>query len=66
MSFLTKRDSMSPSHGSPKVLVVLLVPAVFLVRTAALMLGPLLVALATAFHTSVPAAGQLAAAINLS
>jgi len=30
------------------------------------MLGPLLVALAAAFHTSVAAAGQLAAAINLS
>jgi predicted MFS family arabinose efflux permease len=29
----------------------------FLVRTAALMLGPLLVALAAAFHTSVAAAG---------
>jgi predicted MFS family arabinose efflux permease len=48
------------------VLLALLVPAAFLVRTAALMLGPLLVALAAAFHTSVAAAGQLAAAINLS
>jgi predicted MFS family arabinose efflux permease len=46
--------------------VALLVPAAFLVRTAALMLGPLLVALAVAFHTSVATAGQLAAAINLS
>jgi predicted MFS family arabinose efflux permease len=48
------------------VLVALLAAAVFLVRTAALMLGPLLVALAVAFHTSVAAAGQLVAAINLS
>jgi MFS transporter, DHA1 family, inner membrane transport protein len=51
---------------SPISLVTLLSAAVFLVRTAALMLGPLLVALAAAFHTSVAAAGQLAAAINLS
>ena len=54
---------MTPSQIS---LVTLLSAAVFLVRTAALMLGPLLVALAAAFHTSVAAAGQLAAAINLS
>jgi predicted MFS family arabinose efflux permease len=46
--------------------VLLLAAAVFLVRAAALMLGPLLVALAAAFHTSVAAAGQLAAAINVS
>lgn len=57
---------MVPSQISPKALVALLAAAVFLVRTAALMLGPLLVALAAAFHTSVAAAGQLAAAINLS
>jgi len=57
---------MTQSHSSPKVLLALLVPAAFLVRTAALMLGPLLVALAAAFHTSIAAAGQLAAAINLS
>jgi len=37
---------MLQSHSAPKVLVALLVPAAFLVRTAALMLGPLLVALA--------------------
>jgi len=48
------------------VLVALLTAAVFLVSTVGLMLGPLLVALAAAFHTSVAAAGQLAAAINLS
>lgn len=57
---------MTQSHTSPRLLVALLAAAVFLVRTAALMLGPLLVALAAAFHTSVAAAGQLAAAINLS
>ncbi len=48
------------------VLVLLLSAAVFLVRAAALMLGPLLVALAATFQTSVAAAGQLAAAINIS
>ena len=57
---------MVQSHTSPRVLVALLAAALFLVRTAALMLGPLLVALAAAFHTSVAAAGQLAAAISLS
>ena len=57
---------MTPSHPSRRSLVVLLAAAVFLVRAAALMLGPLLVALAGAFGTSVAAAGQLAAAINLS
>jgi len=57
---------MTPSHIPPALLVTLLSAATFLARTAALMLGPLLVALASAFHTSVAAAGQLAAAINLS
>jgi len=57
---------MTPSATPPALLVTLLAAATFLVRTAALMLGPLLVALASAFHTSVAAAGQLAAAINLS
>jgi predicted MFS family arabinose efflux permease len=57
---------MTPFRSSLGPLVALLSAAVFLVRTAALMLGPLLVALAAAFHTSVAAAGQLAAAINLS
>src|SRR5262245_23755913 len=57
---------MTPSNISSGLLVTLLSAAVFLVRSAALMLGPLLIALAAAFHTSVAAAGQLAAAINLS
>ncbi|HEY7493888.1 MAG TPA: MFS transporter, partial [Candidatus Tectomicrobia bacterium] len=57
---------MAQPYTSPNVLVALFVPAAFLVRTAALMLGPLLVALAAVFHTSMAAAGQLAAAINLS
>jgi predicted MFS family arabinose efflux permease len=56
---------MIPSQNSPRVLVALLAVAVFLVRTAAQMSGPLLVALAVVFQTLV-AAGQLAAAINLS
>jgi MFS transporter, DHA1 family, inner membrane transport protein len=57
---------MTQLHTSPRLLVALLAAAVFLVRTALLMMGPLLVALAEAFDTSVAAAGQLAAAINLS
>ena len=57
---------MTPSHISTGLLIILLSAGVFLVRSAALMLGPLLIALAAAFHTSVAAAGQLAAAINLS
>ena len=57
---------MTQSKTSPRLFVALLAAAVFLARTVALMLGPLLVALAAAFHTSVAAAGQLAAAINLS
>ena len=56
---------MTQSPGSPKLLVALLVLAAFLAMTALLMMGPLLVALAEAFNTSVAAAGQLAAAINL-
>jgi predicted MFS family arabinose efflux permease len=51
---------MTPSQVPPAVLVTLLSAAVFLVRTAALMLGPLLVALASAFHSSVTAARHLA------
>jgi predicted MFS family arabinose efflux permease len=57
---------MVQAHTSPQVFVALLAAALFLVRTAGLMMGPLLVALAAAFHTSVAAAGQLAAAISLS
>lgn len=57
---------MTQSHTSPTSLVILLSAGVFLVRAAALMLGPLLVALASAFDTSVAATGQLAAAINFS
>src|SRR4030095_9388946 len=57
---------ITPSQISPGLLIGLLSAGVFLVRSAALMLGPLLVVLAAAFNTSVAAAGQLAAAINLS
>jgi predicted MFS family arabinose efflux permease len=51
---------------SPYGLVALLSAAVFLVRTVFMMMGPLLVALAAAFDTSVAATGQLAAAIGVS
>src|SRR5215831_17567798 len=46
----------------PTLLLVLLAVAGFLTMTVALMLGPLLVALASEFHTSVAMTGQLAAA----
>jgi MFS transporter, DHA1 family, inner membrane transport protein len=46
-------------------LVAFLSAAVFLVRTVAMMMGPLLVAVATAFDTSVAATGQLAAAMGI-
>ena len=56
---------MGSAGASPPVLVAFVAAGVFFVRTAALMLGPFLVALAAAFHTSVLVMGQLAAAINL-
>jgi MFS transporter, DHA1 family, inner membrane transport protein len=54
------------AQTSPYGLVALLSAAVFLVRTVFMMMGPLLVALAAAFDTSVAATGQLAAAIGVS
>lgn len=57
---------MAQSNAAPTLLLLLLSGAMFLARTSGLMLGPLLVALAAAFHTSVTAAGLLAAATNLS
>jgi predicted MFS family arabinose efflux permease len=53
---------MASRQASPTVLLILLGVAVFLVNLAVLMLGPLLVALAHAFQTSVAIVGQLAAA----
>jgi len=52
--------------GSRNWLVALLSAAVFSSMTVAVMMGPLLVALAGAFGTSVAGAGQLAAAIGIS
>ena len=46
-------------------LVVFLSAAVFLVRTVMMMMGPVLVAVAAAFDTSVAATGQLAAAMGI-
>jgi MFS transporter, DHA1 family, inner membrane transport protein len=54
------------AQTSPYGLVALLSAPVFLVRTVFMMMGPLLVALAAAFDTSVAATGQLAAAIGIS
>ena len=56
---------MASRQASPTVLLMLLCVAVFLVNLAVLMLGPLLVALAHAFQTSVAIVGQLAAATAL-
>ena len=53
---------MTVSSVPAAVLLVFLAAAIFLAMTVGLMLGPLLVALATAFHTSVAVTGQLTAA----
>src|SRR5919199_4435464 len=53
---------MASRQASPTVLLMLLCVAVCLVNLSVLMLGPLLVALAHAFQTSVAIVGQLAAA----
>jgi MFS transporter, DHA1 family, multidrug resistance protein len=53
---------MASRQASPTVLLILLCVAVCLVNLSVLMLGPLLVALAHAFQTSVALVGQLAAA----
>src|SRR4029450_7089729 len=53
---------MTASSCPSTVLLVCLAAAIFLAMTVGLMLGPLLVALATTFHTSVAVTGQLTAA----
>jgi MFS transporter, DHA1 family, inner membrane transport protein len=53
---------MTRSSVPAAVLLVFLAAALFLAMTVGLMLGPLLVELATVFHTSVAVTGQLAAA----
>ena len=56
---------MVPVQVSRIRLVAFLSAAVFLVRTVAMMMGPVLVAVAAAFDTSVAATGQLAAAMGI-
>src|SRR5499426_2824535 len=51
--------------GPAAVVLGVLAAAIFLAMTVGLMLGPLLVVLATAFHTSVAVTGQLTAATAL-
>src|SRR5919199_4800060 len=53
---------MASRQASPTVLLMLLCVAVCLVNLAVLMLGPLLVALAHTFQTSVALVGQLGGA----
>src|SRR5215510_12285468 len=57
-----QEDKMAPRQISPTALLMLLCIAVFLPSVAVLMLGPLLVALAHEFQTSVALVGQLASA----
>jgi DHA1 family inner membrane transport protein len=56
---------MNASSVPSAVVLVCLAAAIFLTMTVGLMVGPLLVALATAFHTSVAVTGQLTAATAL-
>ena len=53
---------MAPRQASPTALLLLLSAASFLTLVSVLLLGPLLVALAHEFQTSVAIVGQLAAA----
>jgi DHA1 family inner membrane transport protein len=53
---------MEPRQASPTGLLILLCGAAFLTMLSLLMLGPLLVALASEFHASVAVVGQLTAA----
>ncbi len=57
---------MGTAQATPHGLVALLSATLFLVRTVGMMMGPLLVALAAAFDTSLAATGQLTAAIGIS
>src|SRR5215470_7158659 len=57
-----EEEAMASRQASPAVLLILLCVAVCLVNLAVLMLGPLLVALAQEFQTSVAIVGQLTAA----
>jgi MFS transporter, DHA1 family, inner membrane transport protein len=56
---------MTPSSLPSTVLLGFLTAAIFLAMTVWLMLGPLLVELATVFHTSVAVTGQLTAAMAI-
>ena len=56
---------MVTARASRTWLVIMLSAAVFLVRAVAMMMGPLLVAMAAAFDTSVAAMGQLAGAMGI-
>ena len=56
---------MKTTRASPTLLLILLVVAVTLTSFSALMLGPLLVALADEFDTSVAVVGQLVGAVAI-
>ena len=57
---------MASGSGSRYWLISLLSSSTFATMTVAVMMGPVLISLATEFHTSVAAAGQLAAVIGVS
>jgi predicted MFS family arabinose efflux permease len=57
---------MASGSGSRFWLVALLSSSTFATMTVAVMMGPVLIPLATEFHTSVAGAGQLAAVIGVS
>jgi len=61
-SLQTEESRMTASSIPSAIVLVFLAAAIFLAMTVGLMLGPLLVDLATVFHTSVTVAGQLTAA----
>ena len=57
---------MASGSGSRYWLISLLSSSAFATMTVAVMMGPVLISLATEFHTSVAAAGQLAAVVGVS
>ena len=57
---------MARGSESRHWLVALLSSSTFATMTVAVMMGPVLIPLATEFHTSVAGAGQLAAVIGVS
>ena len=64
--YAIRETAMASGSGSRYWLISLLSSSAFATMTVAVMMGPVLISLATEFHTSVAAAGQLAAVIGVS